>query len=170
MDDYYTNILLLDVSSTGFHNISLPLPGSGTEYHGLVLNTTPGTWYNVSVMTGDVTDYTAILRSAYDGRTHQVSWTDLNDYEVGSTGDWSFQFAAFSELSFLHFALSRSLSDDGFLYVKITPMTTHQLDVEQVTPLGPDILAMLGGVAIPAAIGVGVIVVVYIVYVKKVKT
>jgi hypothetical protein len=169
MDDWFVNILDIDVSNTALINYTLPLPGSANEYHGLVLNTTPGTWYNVSVITGDVSGFTAEYYSVYDGRTHMVDWADLNDYYVGSASDLSFQFGAISELSFLELQLARALVADGFLFVKITPMTTHQLVVEEITPLGPDILGILGGVALPAAIGVGVIVVVYIVYVKKVK-
>ena len=40
----------------------------------------------------------------------------------------------------------------------------------EVAEVGPDILATLGAIAIPAAIGVAVIVVVYVIYVKKYKT
>ncbi len=170
MDDYFVNILNLDVTNTALINYTLPLPGDSNEFHGLVLNTTPGTWYNVSVMTGDVSGFSAEYFSAYDGRTHMVDWADLNDYLVGSASDLSFQFGAISELSFLELQLTRDQIADGFLFVKITPMTTHPLVVEEITPLGPDILGILGGIALPAAIGVGVIVVVYIVYVKKVKT
>jgi len=169
MDVYYVNIQDLDVSATALINYTLPLPGRPLENHGLVLNTTPGTWYNVSVKNGDVSAFNSEYFSAYDGRTHWIGWSDLNDFSVGSASDISFQFGAISDLSFLELQLTRNQAVEGFLYVKITPMETHQLLVEGATPPGPDILGILGGVAIPAAIVVGAIVVVYIVYVKKVK-
>jgi hypothetical protein len=172
-NDLYMNVQDLDVSSTALYNFTLPQPGRPLEAHGLMLNTTPGTWYNVSILSGtDATDLSAELFSVYDGRTHWIGWTDLNDYLVGSDSppsDMGFQFGAISEQSFLHIQISRDQLVDGFLWVKITPMETHPLLVEEVTPLGPDILALLGGIAIPAAVGVGVIVVVYIVYVKRIK-
>jgi hypothetical protein len=172
-NDLYMNVLDFDVSSTAFYNFSLPLPGRPVEAHGLMLNTTPGTWYNVSIRSGtDVTDFSATLYSAIDGRTHWVGWTDLNDYLVGSASppsDMGFQFGAISQETFLELQISRDQLADGYLWVKITPMETHPLVVKQVTPLGPDLVAMLGGVAIPLAVGVGVIVVVYIVYVKRFK-
>jgi len=173
MDDFYMNIQNLDVNNTAFYNFTLPFPGRPAESHGLMLNTTPGTWYNVSILTGtDVTGLTAELYSIYDERTHWVGWTDLSDYLVGSDSppsDMGFQFGAISQQSFLEIQISRDQLADGYLWVKITPMETHPLMVEEVTPLGPDILAILGGVAIPLAVGVGVIVVVYIVYVKRIK-
>ncbi len=169
-NDLYTNVQVLDVSNTAFYNFTLPLPGFGVEAHGLMLNTTPGTWYNVSILTGDVSTCTAVLYSSLNGRTHWTGWTDLNDYLVGSASDMGFQFGAISEQSFLELNIGRDQLADGYLWVKITPMETHPLVVEEITPLGPDILAILGAIAIPAAIGVGVIVVVYIVYVKKYKT
>ena len=134
-----------------------------------MLNTTLGTWYNVSIMTADVVGRGGILYSEYDGRTHSTSWTDLNDELVGSLADYSFQFGAISDYLFLQIDITRNQAIDGFLYVQITPMETNRLLVEPVTPLGPDILGILGGVVLPVAIGAGVIVVVYIVYVKKFK-
>ncbi|MFX1559413.1 MAG: hypothetical protein ACFFBL_02385 [Promethearchaeota archaeon] len=163
----------VDVSSTAFYNFTSPAPGRPLEAYGLMLNTTPGTWYNVSIRSGtDATDFSAEVFSVYDGRTHWIGWSDLDDYQVGSTSppsDLGFQFGAISEQSFLHLQISRDQLVDGYLWVKITPMETHPLVVGEVTPLGPDILAILGGLAIPIAVGVGVIVVVYIVYVKRFK-
>lgn len=171
LNDYYLNIEDLDViSSAAAYNFSLPATGITNEWHALMLNMTPGTWYSVSVLSGAVTGFNAILLSAYDGRTHQVPWGDLNDAIAGAPpGNFSFQFGAISDILFLELSISRSASVDGFLWVQLTPMETHPLLVEEITPLGPDLLAMLGAIAVPAAIGVGVIVVVYIVYVKKFK-
>ncbi|MGY5865439.1 MAG: hypothetical protein RTV41_12610, partial [Candidatus Thorarchaeota archaeon] len=170
LNDYFVNIESLDVSTgAAAYNFTLPLPGSSTEFHGLLLNTTPGTWYNVSVKNADVSARSAVLYSAYDGRTHATPWSDLNDEYIGVVSDFSFQFGAISDILLLELEIDRDQSIDGFLWVEITPMVTHQLDIEPITPLGPDLLAVLGGVAIPAIIGVGVIIVVYIVYVKKFK-
>ena len=170
LNDYFVNIESLDVStSAASYNFSLPLPGSSNEFHGLVLNTTPGTWYNVSVMSADIGGRFVTLYSGYDGRTHTTGWTDLNDAYVGVTQDYSIQFGAISDNLLLEFQLTRNQAVDGFLYVLITPMETNPLVFEEIAPLGPDILAVLGGVAVPAVIGVGVIVIVYIVYVKKFK-
>lgn len=169
LNDYYVNVQNLDVSTgSAFHNFTLPLPGGSTEFHGLMLNTTPGTWYNVSVMTSEVSVFSSRLYSSYDGRTHTTQWTDLNDEYVGVLAEFSYQFGAISDNLLLELQLTRNPAV-GFLYVQITPMVTHQLVVEEVTPLGPDILGILGGVVLPVGIGVGVIVVVYIVYVKKFK-
>jgi hypothetical protein len=66
-------------------------------------------------------------------------------------------------------AISRNLGADGFMWVQLTPLPTPQLLTEEITPVGPNILAMLGGVALPAVVIVGIVVVVYIVYVKKFK-
>jgi hypothetical protein len=151
------------------HNFTLPLPGIASTLLWIDLNTTAGTWYNVSVMSGDASSLTAMLFSNYDGRTHRVSWGDLNDEYIGSVADFSFQFGAISNESAMQLIMSRNLAVDGFVWIEITPMVTHQLDVQQITPLGPDIFAVLGGIAFPAVIGVGVIIVVYIVYVKRFK-
>lgn len=170
LNDYFVNIESLDVSTAAAsYNFTLPLPGSSSEFHGLQLNTTPGTWYNVSVMTADVSGFNAALYSGYDGRTHSTQWTDLNDEYIGSLAYLSFQFGAISDSLLLKLDIIRNQAIDGFIWVQITPMETHQLVVEEITPLGPDILGILGGIAIPAVVGVGVIVVVYIVYVKKIK-
>ena len=120
-------------------------------------------------MTSDVSGFNSRLYSSYDGRTHTTQWTDLNDAYVGVVSEFSYQFGAISDYLLLELQLTRNQAVDGFLYVRITPMETHQLVIEETTPLGPDILGLLGGIAIPAVVGVGVIVVVYIVYVKKFK-
>ncbi len=171
LNDAFGQIENFDVSiGSAFFNFTLPLPGDAGEVHGLFLNTTLGTWYNVSVKTADVSGFNAVLYSAYDGRTHRTPWSDLSDSYVGSVSDLSFQFGAMSDSLLLEFDIARDQSIDGFLWVEITPMETNTLDVNQITPLGPDLLGILGGIAIPAIIGVGVIVVVYIVYVKKYKS
>lgn len=165
----YDRIVTLDVAAgASSDNYTLSLPGSATELYAFSLNTTPGTWYNVSVKTADVSSFSAGLYSRFDGRTHTTGWTDLNDELVGTTADLSFQFGAISDSLLLEMVLNRPLVTDGFLYVRITPLATHELDITPITPPGPDILGMLGGFAIPAVVGVGVIVVV-IVYVKRFK-
>jgi hypothetical protein len=169
MDGYYEAFETLDVSTGAAHtNITLPLPGGGLEIHGIILNTTPGIWYNVSIMTGALTDLDYGLFSYYHGLTHYIVNSDLNDAYAGTLTDHSIQFGAISDTLLLDLYADRA-GTEGFIYIEITPMETHQLDIQPVAPLGPDILSVLGGVAIPAIIGVGVIVVVYIVYVKRFK-
>ncbi|MHA2140367.1 MAG: hypothetical protein ACXADC_13595 [Candidatus Thorarchaeota archaeon] len=170
LGDLYNATAFFDVKTTSdAYNFSLPLPGEATEFYALELNTTAGTWYNVSIKSGDASSLIAGLFSKYDGRTHTTSWTDLNDNYVGSWPNMSLQFGAISDMALLQIMLSRNLGADGFLWVEITPLATHQLNFTQISPVAPDFLATLGTIALPAAIGVGVIVVVYVVYVKKFK-
>ncbi|MHA2080785.1 MAG: hypothetical protein ACW99H_06545 [Candidatus Thorarchaeota archaeon] len=170
LNDAFVNVENLDVATgAASFNFTLPLPGNPGEIHGLLLNTTPGTWYNVSVRNADVSGFSAVLYSAFDGRTHSTAWSDLNDAYVGILSGFSFQFGAISDSLLLELDIARNQAIDGFMWVQITPMDTHQLVIKEVTPLGPDILGFLGGIAIPVVVGVGVIVVVYIVYVKRYK-
>ena len=81
----------------------------------------------------------------------------------------SFQFGAISEDTFLSLLLTRALSDDGFLWIELTPIETHQLSSVGPPPSSGDLFSMLGGIALPAA-GAGiVIVVVTVLYFKKFK-
>ena len=62
------------------------------------------------------------------------------------------------------------LAFEGHLWIEITPMDTYELVAPPpLTPAAGDILAMLGGIAVPLGIGAVVIVVVVVVYVKKFK-
>jgi len=169
--DDYEDTAFLDISSSSAgHNFTLPSTGTGTEMYSLLLNTTPGTWYNVTIGSNDVdTPFQVISYAPYNERTHYTNWGDLSDTLQGSLPDLSFQFGAISDEIYLEFTIDRNYVDPGYLWVEITPMETHQLDVEQITPAGPDILGFLGAIAVPVAVGAGVIVVVYIVYVKKFK-
>ena len=170
LGDHYKEMELLDVTTgAASYNFSLPLPGSSGENLALLLNTTPGVWYNVSVMTADVTDVNAGLFSAFDGRVHYTPWGDLNDEYIGTLADFSIQFGAISDQSLLEMGVVRAQSTDGFVWVQITPMVTHQLEVESITPPAPNLLAILGGVAVPIVVVAAVVVVVYIVYVKRFK-
>jgi hypothetical protein len=169
LGDFYNYTTSMDVSTTAdSHNFTLPAPGDPVEYYGIDLNVTAGTWYNVSILSADISNFQATLFSEVDGRTHDVAWGDLNDALTGSLPNISIQFGAISQNTTLQIYAERGASD-GFLWIQITPMVTHQLEFLQIAPVGPDLLAILGGVALPAAVGVGIIVVVYIVYVKKFK-
>ncbi len=169
-NDYYESIENFDVSTGAAHtNITLPLPGGLEEYHGIMLNTTPGTWYNVSILTGGLTDLDVGLFSFYDSKTHYIPDGDLMDTYIGTLYEHSIQFGAISDMLLLDLYADRA-SAEGFIWIEITPMETHPIEILPITPLGPDIMSILGSVAIPAIIGVGVIVVVYIVYVKKFKS
>ncbi|MFX1438631.1 MAG: hypothetical protein ACFFFD_00175 [Promethearchaeota archaeon] len=170
LSEFYSDTTALEVaSSVDSHNFTLSLPGNSVEYYGVDLNTTKGTWYNVSIRTGDVNTFQAVLFSEVDGRSHDTAWSDLNDALTGSLPDISFQFGAISEVSHLQIYTARNLATDGFLWIQITPMVTHMLELPQISPVGPDILAILGTIALPVGLGVAVIVVVYVIYVKKFK-
>ena len=170
LSTFYNDTTSLDVASTvDSYNFTLPLPGDSVEYYGVDLNTTKGTWYNVSIRTGDITTFTATLFSEVDGRSHDTSWNDLNDAQTGSLPEISFQFGAISDVSHLQIYTVRNLATDGFLWIQITPMVTHTLELPEISPVAPNILAILGSIALPVGLGVGVIVVVYVIYVKKFK-
>ncbi len=168
MDDVYDAYHDMENSaSADALNITLSYEDPG-EYHGITLNATVGTWYNVTVRTFNVTSSNFALYTLFDSRTHVTPWGDLNDAYVGDIGNFSFQFGAISATCFLSVYIG--LNGDGWYWIEIEPMATHKLVLPEVAEVGPDLLAMLGAIAIPAAIGVAVIVVVYVVYVKKYKT
>ncbi|MFW9769604.1 MAG: hypothetical protein ACFFEM_12350, partial [Candidatus Thorarchaeota archaeon] len=168
-DQYYAGIESLDVSAgSASTNITLLTPATPSEWWGVRLNATPGVWYNVSVMTGGLNDIGNGIFSLYAGSGHWTGSGDLADTTVGSVSQYEFQFGAISDTIQIDFYAQRN-PVDGFIWIEITPMETNQLEIQPITPLGPDILSILGSVAIPAIIGVGVIVVVYIVYVKRFK-
>ncbi|MFX0056439.1 MAG: hypothetical protein ACFFAD_16035, partial [Candidatus Hermodarchaeota archaeon] len=170
LSTFYDDTRSLDVASTvDSYNFTLPLTGDTVEYYGVDLNTTKGTWYNVSIQTGDITTFEAILFSEVDGRSHDTAWSDLGITQTGSLPAISFQFGAISDVSHLRIYTVRNLATDGFLWIQITPMVTHMLELPEISPVGPDILAILGAIALPVGLGVGVIVVVYVIYVKKFK-
>ncbi|MFW9966958.1 MAG: hypothetical protein ACFFEA_07375 [Candidatus Thorarchaeota archaeon] len=169
LGDLYWDTTSMDVTTTvDSNNFTLPWTGDTNEWYGIDLNTTVGTWYNVSILSADVSNFEATLFSEVDRRTHDIAWGDLDAAITGVLPDISFQFGAISETSHLRIYAERSGSD-GFLWIQITPMETHQLEFPEISPVGPDILAILGGIALPAALGVGIIIVVYVVYVKKFK-
>jgi hypothetical protein len=169
-DQYYAGFESLDISTgAASTNITLLSPPTPMENWGVMLNTTPGVWYNVSVKTGGLNNIGNGLFSLYAGMGHWTGSGDLDDTYVGSLSEFSFQFGAISDTLQLDFYTQRN-PVEGFIWIEITPMETHQLEVQQITPLGPDIFSILGSVAVPAVIGVAVIVVVYIVYVKRYKT
>ena len=174
LDNYnnlYDDIFELDIpDSSDSVNITFGLPNLTDNYIGIDLNTTVGTWYNVSVMTGEVAAADFALYSLFDDRTHIVWALDLDDALVGSIDEFSFQFGAISDTSLLHLYVGRTPADDAFYWIEITPLTTHTIEFPEIMEAGPDLLATLGAIALPAAIGVGVIVVVYVIYVKKYKT
>ncbi|MFW9882846.1 MAG: hypothetical protein ACFFEX_00550 [Candidatus Thorarchaeota archaeon] len=170
LSTFYDDTTSLDVASAvDSYNFTLPLPADSVEYYGVDLNTTKGTWYNVSIRTGEITTFEAILFSEVDGRSHDTAWSDLSVAQTGSLPDISFQFGAISDVSHLRIYAVRNLGTDGFLWIQITPMVTQLLELPEISPVGPDILAILGSIALPVGLGVGVIVVVYVIYVKKFK-
>ncbi|MHA1615575.1 MAG: hypothetical protein ACTSYJ_12080 [Candidatus Thorarchaeota archaeon] len=170
--DTFEGTASLDVSSSAAdHNFTLSIPGDGIEQYSLNLNVTPGTWYNVTIGTGDVNNLNSVVSYApYNERTHYTNWGDLSDALQGSIPDLSIQFGAISDQMYLKFTVDRTLSTEGYLWIEITPMDTYELEAPPpLAPVGPDIFGMLGGIAVPLGIGVVVIVVVVVVYVKKFK-
>lgn len=168
--DDYVETASIDASTTSAeYNFTLEVPGDAIEMYSLFLNATTGTWYNVSITSNEVNSFSVDSYVHYQDRTHFTGNGDLNDALQGSAPDWSFQFGAISNEVFLEFTINRNLAD-GHFSVEITPMETYQFEYpEELTPAGPDILGMLGGLAVPLGIGVVVIVVVVVVYVKKFK-
>ncbi len=171
MSSTYDGMTTLDVETAAdHHNFTLGIPGSSAEYYGVQLTASEGTWYNVSIKTNDVTDVEAELYSAYDQRTHHVGSADLDDSEVGTASNMAFQLGAISDDLFLVVRVTRPLAHDGFLYIEVTPFTMNELpEMDPIRAGGGDLLAALGGVAIPVAGGAIVIVVVVVLYFKKAK-
>ena len=171
MSSTYEDTATLDVASAAdHHNFTLGIPGSATEYYGIQLAAAEGTWYNVSIKTNDVTNVVAELYSAFGQGTHHIPWGDLDDTEVGTAADMTFQLGAISTDLFLSVRVSRPLAHDGFLYIEVTPFTANELpEMDPLRPSGGDLLAALGGVAIPVAGGAIVVVIVVVLYFKKAK-
>ncbi|RDE11351.1 MAG: hypothetical protein C4K48_11715 [Candidatus Thorarchaeota archaeon] len=175
----WTDITYYDISDNasidvtggpGSHNFTLPLLGLGVEYYSVVLDTVPGTWYNVSIKTGDISGIPSISEMApYDHRTHSIPYGDLNDALVGVLPAISIQFGAISDVAYLDLRVNRVLVEEGFLWIQVTPLPTHALELLPHPPVGSDLLAMLGAIALPVGIGVTVIVVLAVVYLKKFK-
>ena len=170
--DAYEDTASLDISSSyDAHTFTLPFPGTGTEQYSLFLIATPGTWYNVTIHTNDVDDILDVKSFApYNERTHRTNWGDLSDEFIDENPDFSIQFGAIADELYLEFTIDRGLAFEGHLWIEITPMDTYELVAPPpLTPAAGDILAMLGGIAVPLGIGAVVIVVVVVVYVKKFK-
>jgi hypothetical protein len=158
-------------SGSDAYNFTLQYPGSvSAEYYALALNTTPGTWYNVSIMTADVNTIPWIeIHSAYDHRTHIIAWSALDDTLQGAVPNLSVQFGAISGTTSLELRVNRALAEEGFLWIQVTPLPTHTLETLPAPPVGSDLFALLGSIALPVGIGAVVIVVIAVVYLKKFK-
>lgn len=169
--DINDNVSIDVTTGADSYNFTLPFPGLGAEYYSLELNTVPGTWYNVSIKTGDVSTIPWINEMApYDHRTHSILWADLNDAIVGAVPALSIQFGAISDLAYLDMRVNRVLVEEGFLWIEVTPLPTHALELlPHPPPAGGDLLSMLSAVALPVGIGAAVIVVLVVVYLKKFK-
>ncbi|MFW9958175.1 MAG: hypothetical protein ACFFCT_08890 [Candidatus Odinarchaeota archaeon] len=171
--DDFDNTATLDVStSSNAHNFTLvyPLVDTPDEYYSLQLNTTPGTWYNVSIKSADAVSFGWYeIYTPYDQRTHYVGDADLDDTEIGVVSYWSFQFGAISDLVYLDMRVNRADSAEGFLWIEVIPLPTHALKLLPAPAAGGDLLALLGSIALPVGIGAVVIVVVAVVYLKKFK-
>jgi hypothetical protein len=168
--DYFEDIQPIDASTgSGAYNFSLALPGDGIESYAVILNATPGTWYNVSIGTQDMSTLNVITSYApLREYTYFTSHGDLNDELQNVGSDWSFQFGAITQTVWLEFDIIRTLSSEGHFWIQFTPMETYELEhPEPLTTASFDIFGMLGDLAVPLGIGAVVIVVVAVVYVKK---
>jgi hypothetical protein len=162
----------LDVATdSGAYNFTLEYPAAFVgETYAITLNTTPGTWYNVSIKTADVNTIPWIeVHTAYHHGTHVIYWGALSDTLQGAVPNLSVQFGAINDVTALELRVNRALSAEGFLWIEVTPLPTHVLEMLPAPPVGPDLFALLGSIALPVGVGAVVIVVVAIVYVKKFK-
>ena len=166
--DNYIETASIDVStSSNLYNFTLDASGSTSEMYSLLVNATTGIWYNVSITTNEVNGWTVQSYVQYEDRTHYTGNGDLFDTRQGSAPAWAFQFGAISNEVYLDFTVNRNLAE-GHFSVEITPIETYQFEFpEALAPVGPDILGILGGIAVPLGIGVVVIAVVVVVYIKK---
>jgi hypothetical protein len=103
-------------------------------------------------------------------RPHVTGWLDLFDNFVGTIGGgFSFEFGAMTENPALAFTVGRDLSTEGNLTITIEPLLTNHL-ADLPAPPAPGIsLAAVGTIGGIVVIGGAVIVVVYLVYTKKLK-
>ena len=168
--DGYEEVASIDASTgAASYNFTLDVPGTTNEYFSLFVNATTGTWYNVSITSNQVNSFSMWSYCKYVDRTHYTAVGDLNDALQGSAPDWAFQMGAISDSFYLEFNVNRNLVD-GHFSVEITPLPTINFEYpETLAPVGPDLLGVLGGIAIPLGVGAVVIVVVAVVYVKKFK-
>ena len=160
----------LNVGNGATHTFDLELPGSTHELYILNLNLTSGVWYNVSITSEDVSNFIAELYHVIGVRPHVTGWLDLFDNFVGTIGTgFSFEFGAMTENPALAFTVGRDLSTEGNLTITIEPFLTNHL-AQLPEPPAPGIsLGSLGTIAGVVVVGGAVIVVVYLVYTKKLK-
>jgi len=169
---YFNGTFNLDVGAGPVeHNFTLPLPGETTENYQVGLSVPKGIWFNVTIIAHDADTFSAVLLQNWQSRSHRTQWADLNDELVGSIGtQLSFQFGSISDSMKLILSVGRDLSDNGSLYVRITPFNTTTFIGPPVLTVGPpDFLSGLLVYAVPIAIGAAAIVIVAVVYFKKYK-
>jgi hypothetical protein len=169
-EDFYDGMAVLNVGSGATHRFDLPLPGGSSESYWLELNLTAGVWYNVSVVMNDVNAFSAELLHVIGVLAHETTWDYLDDNLVGSIGaGLSFEFGAMTGNPVLTFSVNRPLSSEGNLTITIDPLLTNHLGEIADPTAQIDVLGLLGSVVPVVVIGGAVIVVVYIVYIKKLK-
>ncbi len=170
MDEVPGGFATLNVGSGATHTFDLALPGSSNEAYFLKLNLTAGVWYNVSIVSEDMNSFFAVLTQVVNERAHYTPWNDLNDNHVGSIGTgFSFEFGAIMESPMFHFFIGRPLSTEGNLTITIRPYLTNHLAQLPEPPAPGFSLGSLGTIAGVVVVGGAVIVVVYLVYTKKLK-
>lgn len=170
-EEYFTDMASLNVGSGATHVFDLELPGDTNEIYYLDLNLTTGVWYNVSIISEDVTGFNADLFHNIGGRIHQTPWTYLDDNLAGSIGtELVFEFGALTQDSVLFLSITRSLGAEGNLTIQITPFLTNTLGELPALVATADPLAGLIAATPYIAVGGIIVVVVVVVYVKKFKS
>lgn len=172
-DEYFKEIHTLNVGNgaTYVFNFELGPDSDVNEYYCLKLNATRGTWFNISIISEDVTGFTSELFHNIGGRIHHTPWGDLDDNKVGTIGtELIFEFGALTDNPIFFFNLVRSLGSEGNLTVRIDPFVTNTLG--DLPVLVPE-FDLFAGIAMAApyivVLGASVVVIV-VVYVKKFKT
>ncbi len=169
-EEFFTEIASFNVEDGGSYRWDLEELGEITELLRLELNLTAGVWYNVSIISEDVTDFSATLLHNIGGRAHITSWTDLDDNEIGDiTTELSFQFGAMTQNPVFFITIVRSLSGEGNVTIRFEPFVTNTLSaLPELIPTS-DMFAGLIAAAPYIAVGGIIVVVVVVVYVKKFK-
>jgi len=170
-EEYFTAMDTLNVGNGATHVFDLELDDAELhEYYFLKLNATPGTWYNVSIISEDVDDFFAELLHNMGGRIHVTPWSDLDDNEVGTIGsELVFEFGAMTENPVFFFDAQRTLSTDGNLTIRITPFLTNTIEDMPALVATSDPFAGIAMAAPYIAVGGIIVVVVVVVYLKKFK-
>jgi hypothetical protein len=169
-DNYFNEIDSFNVGNIGTFVWNLASTDEANEYFRLDLNLTAGTWCNVSIISANVTGFTASLQHDIDGRIHVTPWGDLDDNLVGTIGtELIFEFGSLTENPIFFFNIVRSLGVEGNLTIHIEPFVTNTIgDLPELMPPSDLIAGLIAATPYIAAGGI-IVVVVIVIYIKKFK-